>query len=190
MMQTHAFRAGIHPSGTGLVRLIAAAAVGGVLAGCSADRQELQSWMDETRRNTPTVSEKISEPKRFEPFRYASTGDLDPFSLGKLKVGTAAASRPGGGLQPDTARRREPLESFPLDNLKMVGNLRQGVSNVGLLQVDTALYQVKVGNYIGQNFGRVLKISEAEISVRELVQDAAGDWVERDTALQLQETKK
>jgi type IV pilus assembly protein PilP len=173
-----------------ILRLVLAACAGGVLAGCSADRQELQTWMDETRRNTPTVSEKIAEPKRFEPFRYASTGELDPFSLGKLKVGTATAGRPGGGLQPDTARRREPLESYPLDNLKMVGNLRQGAANVALLQADAALHQVKVGNYIGQNFGRVLRISEAEISVRELVQDAAGDWVERDTALQLQETKK
>ena len=174
-----------------IAHLAALACVGAALVGCSADRQELQTWMDETRKAAPPSSEKIAEPKRFEPFRYASTGDLDPFSLGKLKVGTAAAAnRPGGGLQPDVARRKEPLELFPLDNLKMVGNLRQGASNVGLLQADAALYQVRVGNFIGQNFGRVLKISEAEISVREMVQDAAGDWVERDTALQLQETKK
>ncbi len=74
----------------------------------------------------------------------------------------------------------------------MVGNLRQGSANVALLQADTALFQVRVGNYVGQNFGRVLRISESEVAIRETVQDAAGDWVERDTALQLQvqETKK
>jgi type IV pilus assembly protein PilP len=174
-----------------LARLAAVAALGWLLAGCDSDRQELQVWMDETRRATPPVLEKIAEPKHFEPFRYEAGGGVDPFSLGKLKVGMAASpGREGNGLRPDVSRRREPLESFPLDNLKMVGNLRQGAANVGLLQADAALYQVRVGNYIGQNFGRVLKISEAEISVRELVQDAAGDWVERDTALQLQETKK
>jgi type IV pilus assembly protein PilP len=171
-------------------RLAAVAAVGWLLAGCDSNREELQVWMDETRRAAPPKIEKITEPKSFTPFLYESRG-VDPFSLGKLKVGLAASpGREGNGLRPDTERRREPLEAFPLDNLKMVGNLRQGASNVGLLQADAALYQVRVGNYIGQNFGRVLKISEAEISVRELVQDAAGDWVERDTALQLQETKK
>jgi type IV pilus assembly protein PilP len=178
-------------AGAPLVRIAAAAAAGLVLSACDADRQELQTWMDETRRNTPTVIETIAEPKRFVPFRYESTGELDPFNLGKLKVGmSAVAGREGSGLHPDANRRREPLEAFPLDNLKMVGNLRQGTVNVALLQADTALYQVRVGNYIGQNFGRVLKISEVEVAVREVVQDAAGDWVERDTALQLQENKQ
>jgi type IV pilus assembly protein PilP len=176
-------------AGSPLARIVAVAATGLALTACDADRQDLQTWMDETRRNTPTVSDKIAEPKRFVPFRYESTGELDPFSLGKLKVGLSSVpGRAGSGLKPDTTRRREPLESFPLDNLKMVGNLRNDSAHVALLQADTALYQVRVGNYIGPNFGRVLKISEAEIAVREIVQDAAGDWVERDTALRLQET--
>jgi type IV pilus assembly protein PilP len=174
-----------------LARLAVLAAVGWLLAGCDSGRQELQVWMEQTRGSVSPKVEKIAEPKHFEPFRYEAGGGVDPFSLGKLKVGLVERpGREGNGLRPDVSRRREPLESFPLDNLKMVGNLRQGASNVGLLQADAALFQVRVGNYIGQNFGRVLKISEAEISVRELVQDAAGDWVERDTALQLQETKK
>jgi len=165
-------------------RSAALALCGLALAGCEVDRTELQSWMDETRRNTPPVTDKIAEPKKFEPFRYQAEDLIDPFSLSKMKVG--AAARSGGGVQPDTSRRREPLESFPLDNLKMVGNLQQGGSHVALLQADTALFQVRVGNYIGQNFGRVLKISDSEVAIREIVQDAAGDWIERDTALRLQ----
>lgn len=164
-----------------------------VLAGCDSGRAELQAWMDETRRQTPVVVEKVEEPKKFQPFRYEVAGDVDPFSLAKMKVsaGTATA-RVAGGIQPDTSRRREPLEAFPLDSLRMVGNLRQGSANVALLQVDAALHQVRVGNYLGQNFGRVMRISDAEVAVREIVQDAAGDWVERETALQLQagETSK
>ncbi len=169
------------------------AAVVALLAGCDADRTELQSWMDETRRTTPPITEKIAEPKKFEPFVYQAAGETDPFSLAKMRVaGTTVAGRASNGLQPDSGRRREPLEAYPLDNLKLVGNLRRGSTNVALLQADTSVFQVRVGNYVGQNFGRVLRISESEVAIRETVQDAAGDWVERDTALQLQvqETKK
>lgn len=161
-----------------------------LVAGCEADRSELQSWMDETRRNMPVRVDKVPAPKSFEPFRYQAGAETDPFSLAKLKVGAVAAARAGGGLAPDLTRRREALEAFPLDNLKLVGNLRQGSANVALLQADTALYQVRVGNYVGQNFGRIVRISETEVAVRELVQDAAGEWVERTTALRLQETSK
>lgn len=166
-----------------------------VLAGCEADQAELQAWMEETRRTTPTVVEKIAQPKQFEAFAYQAGDAIDPFSLAKLRVDVATvAGRPSGGLAPDAERRREPLEAFPLDTLKLVGNLRQGSVEVALLQADAAVYQVRVGNYVGQNFGRVLRISENEISIRETVQDATGAWTERDTALQLQvqaqETRK
>jgi|APFre7841882724_1041349.scaffolds.fasta_scaffold112275_2 type IV pilus assembly protein PilP len=162
-----------------------------LLAGCDSGHQELQSWMDETRRNTPVVRETIAEPKKFEPFRYGANTDIDPFSLGKLKVGIASLpSRSGNGLQPDLSRRREALEAFPLDNLKMVGNLVQGRSNVALLQAEAMVYQARIGNYVGQNFGQITRISETEVALKELVQDAAGDWVERETSLRLQETKK
>lgn len=162
------------------------------VAGCESDRGELQAWMDEARRTTPLVQEKVAPPKSFEPFRYASSSEIDPFSAAKLRVGALEAARPSNGLRPDMTRRREPLEAYPLDNLKMVGNLTQKGATVALLQAESALFQVRVGNYIGQNFGRVLRVSEDEVAVREIVQDAAGDWIERDTALrlQVQEIKK
>lgn len=161
-----------------------------VLAGCEADRDELGTWMAEARRATPTVTERITEPKRFEPFRYASGDAVDPFSLAKLDVGLPAEpERTPGHRGPDGNRRREPLEAYPLDNLKLVGHLVQGARRIALLQADALVHPVSVGNYIGQNHGRITKVSEAEITIRELVQDAAGDWVERDTALHLQETR-
>jgi type IV pilus assembly protein PilP len=156
------------------------------LAGCEADRADLQTWMDEARRATPRTVERLSEPKRFEPFRYAAERDEDPFSASRMKVGAVLAGRGGGASQPDLARRREALEAYPLDNLKMVGNLRRGNVTVALLQADSMLFQARVGNYIGQNFGRIVRISEDEVAIKETVQDAAGDWVERDTILQLQ----
>ena len=84
-------------------------------------------------------------------------------------------------------RRKEPLESYPLDTMSMVGSLTREGRRYALLRVDNLLYQVKAGDYLGQNFGRITKISETEITLREVVQDAAGEWIERTSTLQLQE---
>jgi type IV pilus assembly protein PilP len=159
------------------------------LGGCSGDLSEIQAWMDETRAKAPRSTTTIPEPKRFVPFRYEARADIDPFSNAKLQVALARLTdRNKGGLAPDLNRRREPLESYPLDSLKLVGHLnRPSTGPVALLQADKAIFQVRVGNYLGQNFGRVTRISETEVNVKELVQDAAGDWVERETALALQE---
>jgi len=176
-----------------LIRRMACAAalcvVAALSAGCSAGKDELQSWMDERRRNTPVTVSKVVEPKVFDPFRYPQTTEVDPFSAAKLRVNIESPTR-NGPRGPDTGRLREPLESYSLDSFKMVGNLKQGAVVVGLLKSDSAVHQVRVGNYIGQNFGRIVAISETEVAVRESVQDAAGDWVERDTALRLQESGK
>lgn len=161
------------------------------LAGCGADHTELQAWMDDTRRAAPQIKEDVPAPKKFEPYRYANATALEPFAPSRLvKPGDAVRPRVGGGLQPDMNRRREPLEAYPVDTIRMIGHLRDGKRNLALLTADNLVYQAQVGHYIGQNFGLITKVSETEIRVRELVQDAAGDWTERETTLQLQESKK
>jgi type IV pilus assembly protein PilP len=90
-------------------------------------------------------------------------------------------------IKPDLDRRREVLEGYPLDQLKMVGTLRQAKSNVALVDVSGQTHMVRVGNYVGQNFGLVTKITETELDLKEIVQDAAGEWVERQAKLELQE---
>ncbi len=89
-------------------------------------------------------------------------------------------------MQPDMDRPREPLEAYPLESLKFVGVMTKGKSSYAIIQVDGALYQVRQGGYMGQNFGVITKIVETEISLKELIQDAAGDWIERESALYLQ----
>jgi type IV pilus assembly protein PilP len=84
-------------------------------------------------------------------------------------------------------RRKEPLEAFPMDSMSMVGSVTKNNQQYALLRVDNLLYQVKVGDYLGQNYGKITKISETEVSLREVVQDAAGEWIERTSTLQLQE---
>ena len=92
----------------------------------------------------------------------------------------------GGGLQPDMDRPREPLESYPLESLKYVGVMSRKKVSFAIILVDGALYQVRVGNYMGQNFGVITKITDSELTLKELIQDSAGDWVERESSLLLQ----
>ena len=162
------------------------------LAGCGdGGVQEIKQWMDEARKETKVAVPKLSPPKQFVPFIYAGKNSIDPFNPIKLSVALARLkTNSSGALKPDLERRRDPLESYPLDNLKMVGTLEKPGLNYALLQVDKSVFQVKVGHYIGQNFGMITSINETEVNVKEIVQDASGDWVERKAKLELQETKK
>lgn len=162
------------------------------LSGCSDNgTQEVKQWMDETRREAKVQIPKVSEPKKFVAFAYSGRNQVDPYSPSKLALALAKMqSKSGSSFKPDLDRRREPLESYPLDNLKMVGTLQKpGLSYVVLL-ADKMIFQAKVGNYIGQNFGMITKITETEVLIKEIIQDGAGDWVERDAKLELQEIKK
>lgn len=163
-------------------------ALASTLAACSSDQEELRAWMEQTRQNTQPIREVIAEPKQFEPFRYEDIALIDPFSLNKLQAAyERLVQRSKSGLSPDMNRRRDPLESYPLEQIQMVGHLSDGRQNFALLQVQNLIYQAKVGNYAGQNFGRITGVSDNQVKLKELVQDAAGEWVERDSALQLQE---
>lgn len=177
------------PNRPALVALLIAGSA--ALGACTGEQRELREWMDEVRRNTQPIRETIAEPKRFEPFRYDEQGQIDPFSQVKLTAALDRLSqRAASGPRPDLDRRREPLESFPLESIHLVGNLSNGRANLALLQVDTVVYQAGVGSYAGQNYGKITRVTENEVTLKELVQDAAGDWVERETSLRLQESKK
>ena len=165
--------------------------VASVLSACSDSGVELQQWMQETKQQTKINIPKLSEPKKFIPFLYENKQLLDPYSPNKLAIALAKARGSSNSLlKPDMDRRREPLESYPLDTLKMVGTLEKPGVVYALLQSDKTLFQAKVGNYVGQNFGVITKISETSVDVKEIVQDASGDWVERPAKLELQESKK
>lgn len=159
------------------------------LAGCSNDHTELREWMKSVRANAKPVQQRITELRRFEPFRYDNEGQVDPFSIARLGGAAAAGSNaaPHGGLKPDLTRRREVLESYPLDAIRMVGHLANRHGEYALLQADRLVYQARAGNYAGQNYGLITNISETGIELKELVQDAVGDWVERKTTLQIED---
>ncbi len=165
------------------------------LAACGASSQdELRQWMAEQRNQTKAAPEPISEPKKFVPQLYSQGGAIDPFSIQRLaqsiKHDSSRVADNAALLAPELARRKEALESFPLDSVAMVGSLVREGKPVALLRVDNLLYQVREGNYLGQNYGRITKITETELAVREIAQDASGEWVERPVKLQLLESSK
>lgn len=168
--------------------------LGLALAGCGDSGQdELRQWMSEQRAQTKPRVTPIPEPKRFVPQAYQQDGGAEPFSSQKLTQALRQATAHPGNMAliaPELNRRKEPLESFPLDAMTMVGSLHKGGQRVALVKVDNLLYQVRAGGYLGQNYGKVTRISETEVTLREIVQDAAGEWIERAASLQLQERAK
>jgi len=158
------------------------------LSACTGEQEELQQWMEQQKREVKPNVQPLSPPKKFDPQPYVALTGVDPFSAQKLTVALKAEARqPNSVLAAEINRRKEPLEAYPLDNMTMVGSVVKQGHQYALLKVDVLLYQVKVGDYLGQNYGKITKITETGISVREIVQDAAGEWTERPGALQLQE---
>jgi type IV pilus assembly protein PilP len=153
------------------------------LSGCGGgSTEDLQTFVAETGKDMQGKIEPLPEVKVYEPFTYNAFDLPDPFKPRKLSTGG------GGGMQPDLTRPKEPLEAFSLETLKMVGMLsKQGVVHAVIKTPDNAIYHVRKGNYIGQNFGLITQISDSEVSLREIVQDSAGDWSERLSTLILQE---
>ena len=159
-----------------------------LLQGCVDDQDELQQWMEQQKREVKPSVEPLSAPKKFIPQAYVAINGVEPFSTQKLTVALKQEARqPNSLLASEINRRKEPLEAYPIDSMSMVGSVVRGGHPYALLRVDNLLYQVKPGDYLGQNYGKITKISETDVAFREIVQDAGGEWIERMSALQLQE---
>jgi type IV pilus assembly protein PilP len=161
------------------------------LAGCGGDehrdlKQELTALTKDFRGRV----EPLPQVKPYEPVPYTAEGQVDPFRPERIDV--AGAKQPGrpGQPGPDLARPKEPLEAFPLESIQMMGTITQANEVFALVKAGPNLYRVRKGNYMGQNFGVVTGIDESQISLKELIQDSGGEWVERNSALQLVETKR
>ncbi|MFO1395840.1 MAG: pilus assembly protein PilP [Burkholderiales bacterium] len=154
-----------------------------LVAGCGGEsHQDLRTWMAEQGKGARGKLDPLPQIKPYDPFAYNAFDLPDPFKPRKIEP-TKGASK----LAPDLTRRREPLEAYPLEDLKMVGTLEKNKTVYALVRTrDGDVYQVKAGSYLGQNYGVVTTIGEGEIKLKELIQDGAGDWTERSSTLQLQ----
>ena len=166
------------------VRLPLMLAAAALLAGCVGEsHQDLRAWMAEQGKGARGRLEPVPQIKPYEPFAYNAFDLPDPFKPRKIEP-----TKGGSRLAPDLARRREPLEAFPLESLTMVGTLEKNKAMYALIRTpEKDIYQVRSGNYIGQDFGVIVGISDTDVKLRELVQDGAGDWTERTSSLQLQQ---
>jgi type IV pilus assembly protein PilP len=164
-------------------------ALGLLLAACSGEEfGDLKAELKDKTKDLRGRIEPLPVVKPYEPVSYKAFDQTDPFSSAKIELVTKLGGTGGGGLKPpDPNRPKEPLEAYPLESLKMVGVLQQKRANFALVKADVGLYRVKVGNYLGQNFGLITTITESQIQLRELIQDSVGDWTERQSTLQLQE---
>lgn len=164
-----------------------------LLTGCSQGHGDLDAWMTQERRQAVPKVTPLKQPTVYTPLPYTEAKAPDPFSQERLTrvLQTETARNTGASLiARELARRKDPLEAFPLDVMTMVGTLDGSGKKVALVRVDRILYQVHVGEHLGQHYGLVTGISDSEVTLREVVQDATGDWVERNTALQLQQQEK
>ena len=171
------------------MRLAAAAAivVSVGLAACGSEsHQDLRQFVKDSENLPHGRIPPLPQVKPYEPFDYAGFDLIDPFRPRKIEPPRGAAG--AGGIAPDLNRRREPLEAYPLESLRMVGTLEQKKQMFALVKApDNTLFRVRSGNYIGQNFGRIVEISESQVNLKEIVQDSGGNWEEKEQALLLQE---
>jgi type IV pilus assembly protein PilP len=156
------------------------------LAACSGEQySDLRQFVKESENLPHGRIPPLPDVKPYEPFTYDAYSLLDPFKPRKIEPSKNSAV---GGKQPDLNRRKEPLEAYPLENLRMVGTLQQNKATYALVKSpDNNLFRVKAGNYLGQNFGLITEISESTITLKEIVQDSGGEWTDRISTLTLAE---
>ena len=162
------------------------------LAACGGEQfGDLKNELNDMTKDLRGRVDPLPQVRPYEPVAYQAENEVDPFRPGRIDVVLAGGATPAaGGRAPDLDRPKEPLEAYPLESIQMVGSLTQGRETFGLVKAGPNLYRVRKGNYMGQNFGVITGIDEAQISLKELIQEGSGEWVERSSSLQLQEVKK
>ncbi|PIE37187.1 MAG: hypothetical protein CSA54_01985 [Gammaproteobacteria bacterium] len=162
-----------------------------LLGACSNDQSDLERFIEETKHKHHGQVEPLPEFPPYQTFAYDAFDVRDPFRAQTELVGTVSTrvdDTEYTGPRPQTTRRREPLESYPIDSLKMVGLLQQKSQTWGLVKdPDGTIHRVQPGNYAGQNHGRIVSVSENRIDIVELVPDGLSGWVNRDAQLAMTE---
>lgn len=159
-----------------------------LLAACSRDMSDLDSYIDEVNARPARPLEPIPEIEPYAPVDYAAADLRDPFVPNEIfnPEETEQNGDNSSGPRPIAGREKEPLEAFPLDSLRMVGTIKIGAVRYGLVRSSEPLiYRVKPGDYLGQNHGEVMAVEPTRLALKELFADGAGRWVERETSMGL-----
>ena len=156
-----------------------------VLGACGGSgHPDLEVWMQDQGKTAKGKLDPLPQIKPYDPFTYNAFDLPDPFKPRKIEPTKGGGSK----LAPDFTRRKEPLEAFPLESLSMVGTLSKNKTTYALVRTpEKDVFQVRAGNYLGQNYGVIIEIGDSDLKLKELLQDGAGDWTERSSSLQLQQ---
>ncbi len=172
---------------------VAAMVAATLLAACGGEEQrELKQELAELTKDYRGQVPPLPQVRPYEPVPYTAEAQIDPFRPERIEVVQASRSSSDAAskIAEHEKRLKEPLEAFPLESIQMLGTITQDKEVFALVKAGPNLYRVKKGNYMGQNFGVITAIDESQISLKELVQDSGGEWVERSSALQLVEAKR
>jgi len=160
-----------------------------LVSGCANDQEDIQKWMNEQAAGMRGAVKPLPEIKIFPVVDYSSADEMEPFNAARIEPAKPDKPRLNDPrLDPD--RQREPLEAYSLESLKMVGILGKGKEIHALIQADNALYEVRIGNFMGRDYGKVVAISEDALELQELIEDMNEGWTERNRSLQLQERQE
>ena len=175
---------------TGICRMLMLTAAVAALGGCSGEpTADLVDYAEKVKNQQVSRIEPLPEFSPYESFAYAASDLRDPFTVPTFSNQQALAlPTASNGITPDFDRPREPLEEFPLDGLRMVGTLEQRDTNWALINdTDGTIHRVQAGNYAGQNFGKITRVSEFEVELTEIVPDGIGGWMERQATIAISE---
>jgi type IV pilus assembly protein PilP len=157
--------------------------------GCSNDDfSDLNQYIAEVKARPKGTIKALPEIKLVEPFIFKPEDLRDPFKpLKPTDSGSLTeVETAGSGIKPDTSRRKEELEAFPIETLKMIGTVKMKSNLWGLVKAtDDTVYRVRAGNYMGQNYGKIIRISTDKIELMEIVPDKPGTWREQQMSVML-----
>ena len=174
-------------------RLLLACPAALALPACgSEEHSDLKEELNQLTKDLRGRVDPLPQVKPYEPVPYTAEGQIDPFRPERIEVAQAGRASTASTALIEEQKRRppEPLEAFPLESISMLGTITQNQETFALVKAGPNLYRVRKGNYMGQNFGVITGIDEVQISLKELIQEGSGEWVERASALQLQEVRK
>jgi type IV pilus assembly protein PilP len=170
-----------------MIRILLLLVAATLLSSCARDMSDLERWVAEMKQRPAARIDPLPQVQPYETFVYAAHDRRAPF-IPDSAVARQASAGAGGGLQPDFDRPREYLEEFPLDSLRMVGTINMNNAMYGLISTtDGAVHRVRIGEYLGQNHGRITAISETRIDLTEIIPDGTGGWTERRAGVALSE---
>jgi len=170
------------------IRILCALSLSVMLAGCfNQDMSDLKQYVKKVKARKQGYIEPLPEIRQVETFAYVPGDRRSPFR--PVQQGEDDVEKPSAnGIAPDPNRRREELENYSLDSLRMVGTLQQAEVVWALVQTnDQTIYRIKAGNYMGKNHGQITRIDENDIELTEIVPDGQGGYLERQASLALKE---